>query len=143
MNLLEEYERMISRAISTETGGIYPHQALGLDEDGALTVWALDLPPVQVVDNMRNAAASGRFVELVWGLDRNTRDGQGTTLTDVLPVTRWTSTGLALAAADVLAAADDAEQVALDDAASEWVGIRSMAARALAGVEAARAMVSK
>ena len=54
-----------------------------------------------------------------------------------------TSAGLALAAADVLAAADDAEQVALDDAASEWVGIRSMAARALAGVEAARAMVSK
>ena len=53
-----------------------------------------------------------------------------------------TSTGL-VDAGDVLAAADDAEQVALDDAASEWVGIRSMAARALAGVEAARAMVSK
>jgi len=89
-----------------DTKGVYPYPAMWrmLDKkllsDGcppeealALNVGAMDLKPHQVILHLLRARMEGA-VEMIYGIDRSTKPGQGTTLSDVLACAYWsTDTG--------------------------------------------------
>lgn len=76
-------------ASSIDEKGIGFNKAVGKHEDGQVTVMALDLQGQQVIDLMKREAASGKYVELIFGMDCFTRPGQGTTLKDVVVCGWW------------------------------------------------------
>jgi hypothetical protein len=78
--LEEQYHDLISTWIDEK--GVYPHKMLSLDSEGRLTLSALDLKPPQAIETF--LAETIKAEEVIFGLDRFTRDGQGTTLSDVI-----------------------------------------------------------
>lgn len=85
--LPDEYHRHISLAIDEK--GVYPHQMLVEDKDGKLGVYALALPePHQVLTAMLKALME-KPKQLIYGMDRYCKEGQGTTLGDCIAGAYW------------------------------------------------------
>ncbi len=67
---------------SVDVEGIYPHHAFSL-QDGKLTCVALMIDPPEVLAVIKKLITDGAE-EIIYGLDRMTRPGQGTEFADVL-----------------------------------------------------------
>lgn len=76
------YHDWVSASISEE--GISLPQALSLEKNGALTVFALAVEVEQAYRLMARHWAVERPRELIFAFDRFTKPGQGTTLGDVM-----------------------------------------------------------
>ncbi len=87
MNLVEEFERMV--AVGIDENGVYPHPGMILDIDGKLIVCALDLKPDEIFQWFWNAVTIENAQEVIFGLDRSTKPGQGTEFNDVLTCCHW------------------------------------------------------
>lgn len=79
--LTEVYQDWIASTIDAK-GFEIPH-GFALDRDGALTVVALAVPPTEAYMHMIAQWKRGA-VEMIFGLDRFAKPGQGTTLGDLL-----------------------------------------------------------
>lgn len=89
--LPEMFHFMVSSAIDAE--GVYPYPAVVLDVAGEVSVMALDLRPPQVLRTIVRAACAVTTAELIFGMDRFTKAGQGTEL-DNLFAGAWYRKGL-------------------------------------------------
>ncbi|TCP30727.1 hypothetical protein [Sphingomonas sp. BK235] len=79
------FHEWIANAVDAD--GFFPH-GLVIAEDGTMTVIAFDVPPDQIYQLMlAQWEQDPRLREAIFGLDRFTKPGQGTTLGDV--VTGW------------------------------------------------------
>ena len=87
INLVESFERYIASCIDEE--GIYPHPCLMLDEKGGLIAAALDLKPDQIFQYFWKSVTVDHCREIIFGLDRTTKTGQGTEFADVLTCCHW------------------------------------------------------
>lgn len=76
----EIFWEMVAGSIDEE--GVYPQQMITV-EDGALCVHALCINPPQIMQLVKRKIAEG-VEELIFGLDRTTKPGQGTEFADVL-----------------------------------------------------------
>ena len=79
-SLPETFWSMIEGMIDEQ--GVYPQQLLHIT-DGELSCCSLMLDPPQIVPLAKKLVAQGAE-ELIFGLDRTTRPGQGTEFADVL-----------------------------------------------------------
>lgn len=75
------YHDVISSSI--DAGGVHPHQAIAISPNDRVTMYSLDLPPHQAWKAVRETIRHG-VKELIYGLDRYAKDGQGTTLNDLI-----------------------------------------------------------
>jgi hypothetical protein len=87
MNLVEEFERMSALAI--DDNGIYPHNGMVVDKDDKLCLCALDLKPAEVFQWLWQQVTVESAKEVIFGLDRSTKPGQGTEFDDVLTCCHW------------------------------------------------------
>lgn len=87
MNLVEEFERMVQVGIDEE--GVYPHPGMFIDIDGKTNICALDLTPDQIYQWFWNQVSIENVREIIFGLDRTTKPGQGTEFDDVLTCVHW------------------------------------------------------
>lgn len=81
-SLADMFHHAVSIAIDAD--GVYPHQARRRTKAG-IQVFALDLSHMQVMDLTIQRARESETEELIFGLDRLTKPGQGTEFEDVLP----------------------------------------------------------
>ncbi len=85
--LLELFFSNVERGIGEE--GIYPHPGLCLNYDGEIEMAALAFGPDECISWFWDSIANKGAVECVFGIDRTTRDGQGTEFRDVLTCAYW------------------------------------------------------
>jgi hypothetical protein len=82
---MEDIKKMfwdsVSGAIDDE--GIYPHHMIIIDKDDKIIFCALDLDFKTVLIHAFKAILDD-CKELIFGIDRNTKEGQGTEFADVL-----------------------------------------------------------
>ena len=64
--------------------GVYPHQCIWLDQNDKICIAAMDLLPDQVYYHVESVLLLEKPKELIFGLDRSTKEGQGTEFADVL-----------------------------------------------------------
>ena len=87
VDLVNDFEQMIKIVIDEK--GVYPQQGIVLTFDDKLEINALALKPDQIFnwfwDNVCNKSAK----EVIFGLDRSTKEGQGTEFADVLTCCHW------------------------------------------------------
>lgn len=76
------YEGWISSAIDEE--GISLPQAMRLDQNGELTIYALALPVDEAYPLMLTEWLSKKPQAMIFAFDRFAKDGQGTTLGDLM-----------------------------------------------------------
>lgn len=76
----------VAAAIKEE--GVYPHQCI-IRQGERFTLAAYDMPLVDVLTCIRNAIERDGADELVYGLDRFTKPGQGTSLQDAVAGGWW------------------------------------------------------
>jgi hypothetical protein len=82
MNIVERFEGLV--AMSIEAAGIWPAPMLSEDDDGKLEVAALALPPEECFMQFCTKTLEPTVAASIFGLDRQTRPGQGTEFRDVL-----------------------------------------------------------
>lgn len=87
MNLVEEFEHMI--AVGIDETGVHPNPGMHIAEDGTLNLSALDLEPEQIFDWFWNLISVENCQEIIFGLDRSTKKGQGTEFSDVVTCCHW------------------------------------------------------
>jgi hypothetical protein len=88
LDLLKTYHDHISRSIDEK--GVYPHQMMCEDDDGKLGVYALMLnKPHEVLQAVLKALMEHKPKQLIYGLDRFCKSGQGTTLGDCIAGLYW------------------------------------------------------
>lgn len=85
-SLVESFYNCVERGIRPE--GVYPHVALARI-DGELEIWALALSPEETIQHVQMAMTTKNVEELVFGLDRYTKPGQGTEFNDVITFLWW------------------------------------------------------
>lgn len=85
--LPEQFHSLVDICIDEK--GVYPHQGIVLNKDGKLEMLAMDLPIHDVFREVFRAIVIREAQEVVFALDRSTREGQGTTLGDVLTGWHW------------------------------------------------------
>lgn len=78
--------KSVSEAIDAE--GVYPHHMIIVDKDNKIIFCALDLDVKSVLIQALKAIME-ECKELIFGLDRATKDGQGTEFADVLTCAHW------------------------------------------------------
>ena len=86
-NLTTEFFKHVERMI--DTVGVYPHPGLALMPDGGLQLAALALNPPGVFRWFWDMVSTKGAVECITGLDRNTKEGQGTEFRDVMTCWYW------------------------------------------------------
>lgn len=87
-NLPELYHRVIGTAIDEK--GVFPHQCIWLDEDGKVNMGALALNrPDEVMAAVVKILVKEKPTELMYGLDRFSKPGQGTELKDLIAGAYW------------------------------------------------------
>lgn len=86
-SLPETYYDLASIAIDEK--GVHPQIAVLRKDDDGLEIMALDMGAEEIVHFLARRLAIGNVKELVFGLDRSTRPGQGTEFADVLTVQHW------------------------------------------------------
>ena len=69
--------------------GVYPHICMALERNGQLRCEMLDLGYPQVLRHIAMLRMEGEITELIFGVDRETRKGQGTEFNDVLTCAYW------------------------------------------------------
>jgi len=90
-HLVQQYHDVIAASIDRD--GVWPHQCLDR-RAGVLSMSAIALrDPQQVYQVLRARVFSERPDELVYGLDRFCRPGQGTTLGDCIAGAYWGGAG--------------------------------------------------
>lgn len=84
---IQHFYRHITN-IMDETG-ISPSPCVALGKDGTLMFHALDLPPESVLHHFWELVTVKEAQMVLFGLDRTTREGQGTEFADVLTCVFW------------------------------------------------------
>lgn len=88
LDLLKAYYVHISHSIDEK--GVYPHQMMCEDGDGKLGVYALMLnKPEEVLRAVLKALMEHKPKQLIYGMDRYCKPGQGTTLGDCIAGGYW------------------------------------------------------
>ncbi len=88
VNLANDYYDLIVGSIDEK--GVYPHQMLVLQKNGKVGVYALALTePHQVLNTMMKVLVDEKPAQLIFGMDRFTKPGQGTTLSDCVAGAFW------------------------------------------------------
>lgn len=87
MDILKEFCDYAARAIDGE--GIYPFPGFCMMPDGKLEIAALAIGPDGCFQWFWEKVANECAAECIFGLDRETRDGQGTEFGDVLTCVYW------------------------------------------------------
>lgn len=86
--LPDDFHGSVVRAI--EEKGVYPHIMLVLDQNDQLHVHALALAePEQVMHHMMKVLVNDKPKQLIYGMDRYCKPGQGTTLGDCVAGAYW------------------------------------------------------
>lgn len=83
--ILEAFYEISSKMI--DENGIYPHQAIFIDSEDKISMCALVVPPMAVINWALTQIKTAK--ELVFGLDCTAKPGQGTEFADVLVVFHW------------------------------------------------------
>lgn len=83
--ILEVFYEICSKMIDEK--GIYPHQAIFINDKDKISVCALMVPPLAVISWALKQTETAK--EIVFGLDCTTKPGQGTEFADVLVVFHW------------------------------------------------------
>jgi hypothetical protein len=88
IDLPEIYHSNIANWI--DESGVYPHQAMVVDKNGKIGVFALDFrTPSEVMNELLKVLLKEQPKEMIYGLDRFTKPNQGTTLGDVIAGAYW------------------------------------------------------
>jgi hypothetical protein len=88
MDIPQIYHDNIARLINEK--GVFPHQMLVEDKDGKLGFMALALDqPSQVMNHMLQVLVKEKPRQLMYGMDRYCKPGQGTTLNDCIGGAYW------------------------------------------------------
>ena len=85
-SLPDIYLGIISRVIDAD--GVYPHQAVCMDKDGSLQIYALAIDVPTWCRLFWEKVQE--FEEVIFGLDMTTRPDQGTRYADALVFVHWT-----------------------------------------------------
>jgi hypothetical protein len=85
--IIDMFEKYIATSIDEK--GIYPNPMISLDLDGKITVAALALNAEPSIQEFMNQICFKSSREAILGLDRITREGQGTEFGDVLTCFYW------------------------------------------------------
>lgn len=85
--LLQQFCDWAAGSIDDE--GVYPYPAMWRERDGKLALGVLDLGPGEVFDHVWRQITCELATELIFGLDRSTKPGQGTEFADVLTCAHW------------------------------------------------------
>lgn len=86
--LLQPFCDWVARTIDGE--GVYPFPAMSrLRDSSKIEIAALALEPLEVIDHVWNQITCEEATEVIFGLDRSTRPGQGTEFADVLTCAHW------------------------------------------------------
>lgn len=84
---LDLFHDLIARSIDAK--GVYPHQCLYTHDGGKLVLSALDFKAEQVYRYLLTVMLEKKPEEIVFGLDRFCKEGQGTTLGDCITGAHW------------------------------------------------------
>jgi len=76
-------------AMSIDDKGVYPQQAMAVDGEGRLSVFSLALPAPQIYEWFGAQLLTGGHCQIIFGVDRFTRPGQGTEFADVITCCHW------------------------------------------------------
>lgn len=88
VNLPEDYFSHIERSIDEK--GVYPHQMMLVDKNDGLGLYAIAMnEPCQVFNAVMAAVMKEQPKELIYGLDRFAKSGQGTKLGDLIAGNYW------------------------------------------------------
>ncbi len=85
-NLVEMFEHVIS--LSIDERGVYPQQGIVMNFKDELQINALALTPEEIHRWFWGEVSAGAS-EVIFGLDRTTKEGQGTEFSDVLTCCHW------------------------------------------------------
>lgn len=86
MDLVERFHEYVLGMIDEK--GVYPSPGMSVDADGKMQVAAL-CEPDTAFNWFWNQVTIKQAKECIFGLDRSTRDGQGTEFADVLTCVHW------------------------------------------------------
>ena len=86
MDLVAKFHDYVSNIIDEE--GVYPAPGMSIDKDGKMEVAAL-CEPKTAFDWFWNQVTIGQSKECIFGLDRSTKNGQGTEFADVVTCVHW------------------------------------------------------
>ena len=86
MNLVERFHELVSASI--DQTGVYPAPGMAIDKDGKLR-FASIMEPHTAYQWFWDQVANKEAQEVIIGLDRSTKDGQGTEFADVLTCAHW------------------------------------------------------
>ncbi|MCK9459551.1 MAG: hypothetical protein M0R80_07925 [Proteobacteria bacterium] len=87
MDIKKMFWETISVAIDAD--GVYPHQMIIVDKDDKMTMCAMDVDYKQILIHAFKEIALRNCKELIFGVDRTTREGQGTEFSEVLTCAHW------------------------------------------------------
>lgn len=88
MNLTDTFFNHVSNCVDEK--GVYPHVMMIIDKDDKLGVFTLAVDsPTQVMNQMVKTLTKENPKELIYGLDRFSKPGQGTTLGDLVAGAYW------------------------------------------------------
>ncbi len=90
-NLIETFEKYVEGCIDVE--GVYPLPMVAIDADSKTTISAIALNGDKAIDEFMNQICFKSVKEIILGLDRSTRQGQGTEFADVLTCFYWKDRG--------------------------------------------------
>lgn len=81
---MDDFPKLMRDSVVTmmDAKGVYPYPAFALHADGHLDCLMFDLPPKQVFGEIKKLLHKG-CTEIIFGLDRSTKPGQGTKYDDV------------------------------------------------------------
>lgn len=85
-NLVEEFHQYVTRSIQKK--GVFPFPGMSIDEEGKLEIAACCEPESAFMWFWKKITLEGSK-ECIFGLDRITKDGQGTEFGDVLTCVHW------------------------------------------------------
>lgn len=83
----DEFARMIGFAIDEE--GVYPHQGFSKTAEGKLEIGALALDYPGCLKWFWDKVCIEGASEVIFGIDRTTKEGQGTEFADVITLCHW------------------------------------------------------
>lgn len=87
--LLQPFCDWLAGVIDDE--GVYPIPVVSRDRDGKVTMAAMDVEAMDVLEYVWRQITCEQVAELIFGLDRSTKPGQGTEFSDVLTCGHWFS----------------------------------------------------
>ncbi len=85
--IVKQFEGYVAKLIDAK--GIFPYPMVALEHDDKLSMSALALDPTATIKQFLHLICNMNAKEVIMGLDRSTRENQGTEFADVLTCYYW------------------------------------------------------